>query len=109
MLAAVFTAALAAVCIAGIWLGAAVIAMHRAQSAADLAALVAAARVPGGTATACGQAGALADAMRTNLLGCRVTGLDVIVVVSVRVGGRIGREAQASARAGPAGAPTGVG
>lgn len=101
VLAALFVAVLAAVCVAGIWLGAAVIAVHRSQSAADLAALVAAARVPAGTAPACGQAASLAKAMGANLLSCRVTGLDATVVVAVRVGGRIGREARASARAGP--------
>jgi len=110
VLAAVFIAAMASVCVAGIWLGAAVIAVHRAQSAADLAALAAAARVPAGTGAACAQAEALAHAMGATLLGCTVTRLDATVVVSVPVGGRIGRQARASARAGPTGAvETGAG
>ena len=101
VLAAVFIAILALVSVAGIWLGSAVIARHRAQSAADLAALAAAARVPTGTAVACGQATALARAMAATVLGCTAEQLDVTVVVSVPVGGMFGRDAQASARAGP--------
>ena len=101
VLAAVFIAILALVSVAGIWLGSAVIARHRAQSAADLAALAAAARIPTGTAMACVQATALARAMAVTVLGCTAEQLDVTVVVSVPVGGMFGRDAQASARAGP--------
>ena len=104
VLAAIFVSALATVCVAGMWLGAAVIACHRAQAAADLAALVAAARVPAGTVTACGQAEALARAMGAHVRSCVIAQLDVTVVVSVPVGGRTGHEARASARAGPSGA-----
>lgn len=101
VLAATFITILALVSISGIWLGSAVIARHRAQSAADLAALAAAARVPTGTAAACGQAAALARAMAATVLGCTAEQLDVTVVVSVPVGGVFGRDARASARAGP--------
>lgn len=100
-MAAVAVVILALVSLAGIWLGSAVIARHRAQSAADLAALAAAARMPSGPVTACGQAVALARAMAATVLGCTAEQLDVTVVVAVPVGGLFGRDALASARAGP--------
>ena len=101
ILAAIFIAILALVSIAGIWLGSVVIAVHRAQAAADLAALAAAARAPRGAAAACRGADALARAMAATILGCTTELLDVTVVVSVPVGGMSGRDARASARAGP--------
>lgn len=101
VLAAVAVVIVALVSLAGIWLGSAVIARHRAQSAADLAALAAAARMPSGPATACGQAVALARAMAATVLGCTAERLDVTVVVAVPVGGVFGRDARAAARAGP--------
>lgn len=101
VLAAILIAALTTIVLAGIWLASAVIARHRAQAAADLAALVAAAQVPAGDLQACGRASALANAMGAGLRQCVLTRLDVTVVVSVAVGGRLGREATASARAGP--------
>jgi secretion/DNA translocation related TadE-like protein len=84
------------------YLGAAVVARHRAQAAADLAALAAAARVPAGPETACAQASALARAMRVSTAGCAVDDLDV--VVTIEVGLTVGRwgKARAAARAGPA-------
>jgi secretion/DNA translocation related TadE-like protein len=83
------------------YLGAAVVALHRAQAAADLAALAAAARVPAGPQTACAQANALARAMRVSTTGCTVDDLDV--VVTIEVGLAVGRwgKARAAARAGP--------
>jgi secretion/DNA translocation related TadE-like protein len=81
------------------YLGAAVIARHRAQAAADLAALAAAARVPAGAETACAQADALARAMRVKPAGCDLDDLDVVVTIEVGVG-RWGA-ARAAARAGP--------
>ena len=82
-------------------LGAAVVARHQAQAAADLAALAAAARVPAGAEAACAQAGAVARAMRADPAGCAVDDLDV--VVTVEVGLAVGRwgTARAAARAGP--------
>ncbi len=80
--------------------GAAVVARHRAQAAADLAALAAAARVPAGAAAACAQAGAVARAMRAGVAGCALDGLDVVVTLEAGVG-RWGN-ARAAARAGPA-------
>lgn len=85
----------------GVLLGAAVIARHRAQAIADLAALAGASRIPAGPDTACTQAKALAGRMRVSEIACTVDGLDVIVAVVVPVSGwRIG-PARASARAGP--------
>jgi secretion/DNA translocation related TadE-like protein len=83
-------------------LGAAVVARHRAQAAADLAALAAAARLPAGPETACGQANALARTMRVSTAGCVVDDLDV--VITIEVGLAVGRwgKARAAARAGPA-------
>lgn len=98
-------AVLASIAVAGIWLSAVVIARHRAQAAADLAALNAAARMPAGPAEACRQADALSRAMGASVRSCVIEQLDVIVVVSVPVGGRITRDAKASARAGPADTP----
>lgn len=84
------------------YLGAAVVARHRAQAAADLAALAAAARVPAGAEAACAQATTLARAMRVGIAGCAVDDLDVVITVEVAMpGGRWGN-AQAGARAGPA-------
>jgi secretion/DNA translocation related TadE-like protein len=103
--ATVVAAAMVAVLLSvtGGWacLGAAVVARHRAQAAADLAALAAAARVPAGAETACAQAGAVARAMRADPAGCAVDDLDV--VVTVEVGLAVGRwgTARAAARAGP--------
>jgi len=84
------------------YLGAAVVARHRAQAAADLAALAAAARLPAGPEAVCAQAGAVARAMRADPAGCAVDDLDV--VITIEVGLAVGRwgKARAAARAGPA-------
>ena len=95
-------AALAAVTLGGVWVGAAVIARHRAQAAADLAALAAARGLPAGPAGACRDADAVGAAMGVTLTTCRVDGLDVLVSVRVENPGPLGRAALASARAGPA-------
>lgn len=97
---------------AGAYLGAVVVARHRAQAAADLAALAAAGRMPSGAAAACAWATATARAMRVDDISCQTDGpddpdgLDVIVSVSVtvRVGVFPATVARAAARAGPAGA-----
>lgn len=83
--------------------GSAVAARHRAQSAADLAALAGAGRLASGPEAACEWAGAVASAMRVRIAGCRVDGLDVIVDAAARVElGRLGiGTATARARAGP--------
>ena len=84
------------------YLGAAVVARHRAQAAADLAALAAAARVPAGTESACAQADAVARAMRAGATGCVVDDLDVVITVEVSTAGSRWGAARAAARAGPA-------
>lgn len=85
----------------GFVLGAAVIARHRAQAAADLAALAGAARIPAGPETACAEAQSVARWMRVDESDCAVDGLDVVVTVAVPLPGwRVG-PARAAARAGP--------
>jgi secretion/DNA translocation related TadE-like protein len=83
------------------YLGSAVVARHRAQAAADLGALAAAARLPAGLETACAQATAVGREMRVDGIHCAVEDLDAVVTVEVRVAvGGWGR-ARAAARAGP--------
>lgn len=77
MLAAFLVAALAGIAVGGMWLGSAVLARHRAQSAADLAALAAAQRVPAGRSAACLSAEALAAAMGAAVMRCEVDDADV--------------------------------
>ena len=80
--------------------GGLVTAQRRAQSAADLTALAAAAAVDG---DACAEAVRTAAANGAGLDGCSVSGAEVRVVVSVvgpRLAGRGGR-VTAEARAGP--------
>lgn len=96
-------AALLSITGGGVYLGAAVVARHRAQAAADLAALAAAARLAAGPEMACAQAKAVAREMLGSITGCAVDDLDVVVTVDARlpVGGW--GSARAAARAGPAG------
>lgn len=103
VLAALMVAMLITVTMGGVLIGSAVVARHRAQSAADLAALAAAARITGGPVSACRQAEAVAGAMHATVRRCDIDQLDVIVTVAVAMNGRIGSEASAAARAGPAG------
>lgn len=81
-------------------LGSVVIARHRAQSAADLAALSAAAGIASGRQIACARAISVADAMRAMVTDCAVEGLDTIITVAVDAGVP-GWRASARARAGP--------
>lgn len=83
-------------------LGSVVIARHRAQSAADLAALSAAAALPSGHRIACGRAISVATAMRATVTDCAVDGLDTVVTVAIDAGVP-GWRASARARAGPGG------
>jgi secretion/DNA translocation related TadE-like protein len=96
-------AVLLAITIGGVYVGSAVVARHRAQAAADLAALAAAAGLAEGAEAACAQASVVAQAMRAAVLDCGVEGLDVVVTVGAAVPlGRFGvRPARAHARAGP--------
>lgn len=84
---------------AGAYLGSAVVARHRAQAAADLAALAAAAWLPSGAAAACTRATAVAHEMRVDDAQCAVDDLDVVVTIEVAVA--FGAAARAAARAGP--------
>jgi secretion/DNA translocation related TadE-like protein len=83
--------------------GAAVVGRHRAETAADLAALAAAVHVPDGDSAACALAASVAARNGAELRSCRVLSEDVEVQVSRRVGlGGLGtRGALARARAGP--------
>ncbi|MBY0442835.1 MAG: helicase, partial [Mycobacteriaceae bacterium] len=83
-----------------VYLGSAVVARHRAQAAADLAALTAGARLPAGTAAACADATAVAHVMRVDTIHCQAEHLDVIVRVDVATA--FAGTAHAAARAGPA-------
>ena len=104
-MASVMVAALLAVTVGGAYVGAAVIARHRAQAAADLAALAGAASLPGGAHIACEQASSLARAMGTVAVACTVDWLDVVVTVeaSRSLGPAEMAPARAVARAGPVG------
>lgn len=107
MLAAVFIAVLFAVTLAGVTVGSVVVTRHRAQAAADLAALAAAARLPAGPEAACRAADAVAQSMHADRVGCQVDDLDVVVTVDVAVQLARGAipPARAAARAGPADGP----
>ncbi|TMS55854.1 helicase [Mycobacterium sp. DBP42] len=101
--AAAMVAMLIAFATGAAYLGAAVTARHRAQAAADLAALGAAGAVVSGPDAACRQATEIAARMRSVVASCRIEGLDVVLEVTVPVHlGRWGAgPARASARAGP--------
>jgi len=83
--------------------GTAAVGRHRAETAADLAALAAALRVPDGEAAACESAAIVASYNGGALRGCRIAGQDVEVEVSrrLRIAGLGVRTALARARAGP--------
>ena len=97
-------AVLMALTVGGAAVGSAVVARHRAQATADLAALAAAAQLAAGPQAACASAASLASAMKATIAACTVADLDVVVTAEVTV--RLGRwgvhVASASARAGPA-------
>ncbi len=84
-------------------LGAATAARQRAEGAADLAALAAAAHVTGGPELACAQAGRVTGGMRTRLLTCTPTGREVRVEVAGELPGPLAglQPPRARARAGP--------
>lgn len=83
--------------------GAGVVARHRAQAAADLAALAAAGALVHGAAQACTEGGEIARRMRMTIRGCEVAEWDVVVTVEGKVPmGLLGdRTVRAMARAGP--------
>ena len=95
MTAAFAAAVLMTLGVAGVQIGGAVVARHRAQAAADLAALAAAAALPAGIEAACARAEQVAAAMSSApLLDCQIDDLDVVVAVTLG-------PAHAVARAGP--------
>jgi secretion/DNA translocation related TadE-like protein len=102
VVAAVMVAVLLSITGGGVYLGSAVVARHRAQAAADLAALAAATRLAAGPETACAQAKAVAREMRVITAGCAVDDLDVVVTTEVRLALGGWGSARAAARAGPA-------
>lgn len=82
-----------------LWFGAAVVARHRAEGAADLAALAAATVAADGERAACAQARWVVERMAAALRSCRLSGWDAVVEVEVAFapfGSAAGR-----ARAGP--------
>lgn len=101
MLAAAMVGVLLSVTGGCVYLGSAVVARHRAQAAADLAALAAAAGLAAGAETACTQARSVASEMRVVAVDCAVRDLDVVVAVEVRLAGGRWGSAHAAARAGP--------
>ena len=108
LVAVAMMAVLLALTACGGYVGSAVIARHRAQAAADLAALAAAVHLAEGVDAACTQAFALARAMRAVVTQCVVVDLDVLVRVDAPVAfGRLAvGPARASARAGPVDPPS---
>jgi secretion/DNA translocation related TadE-like protein len=83
--------------------GSAVLGRHRAETAADLAALAGAARVLDGTSAACSAAAHVAVSNGGVLRSCRIGGEDIEVEVGrpVDLVGMGTRTALARARAGP--------
>jgi secretion/DNA translocation related TadE-like protein len=102
-------AALLAVTILVVWLGAAAATRHRAASAADLAALAAAGVAIQGERVACGKARWVTDRMAVELRRCRLKGADALVEVIARPSAVLAGfgPAEARARAGPAFEPGG--
>jgi secretion/DNA translocation related TadE-like protein len=82
----------------GFYIGSAVVARHRTQSTADMAALAAAMGLPEGAVLACGHASEIARTMKVDLAACDVDELDVVVTVQAG-------PARAAARAGPVSGP----
>ncbi len=85
-------------------LGVAVITRHRAEAAADLAALAVAARAVLGTDAACADGRRVTDRMAVRMVACRLHGWEATVEVEAATGGVLAAfgGAQAAARAGPA-------
>jgi secretion/DNA translocation related TadE-like protein len=103
---------LLAMTVGALWVVSAVVAAHRAQSAADLAALAVAAALVRGepTATACGDGAALAARNGGSLASCRA-GPDFSVELVVQVRATVSHVGTATARsrAGPGEAATSAG
>jgi secretion/DNA translocation related TadE-like protein len=102
--AAGVVAALTVLAVWLLWFTSAVVTRHRAESAADLAALAAASKAVAGERRACDDARWVAEQMGVELRSCRLSGWDALVEVAATLPGALGhfRPALASARAGPA-------
>ncbi|MEV0697472.1 Rv3654c family TadE-like protein [Saccharopolyspora sp. NPDC050389] len=105
VLSAVLSMALVVLLCFILQLGAVTVARHRAEGAADLAALAAAAYAPHGQQIACDRANRVARGMRAELAECRMDGWDALVTVRADLPAFVpgGRKASARARAGPEG------
>jgi len=104
VLAAVLILGLLVVLGFGLALGSAVLTRHRAEGAADLAALAAAAHAPGGERSACIRARQVVAAAHADVLNCALTGLDARVEVTAptpALPGMVTSQVSARARAGP--------
>ena len=86
-----------------LWFATAVVTRHRAESAADLAALAAAGVAVAGEERACAQARWVTEQMGVELRSCRLSGWDALVEVTATPPGGLGvfGPAAARARAGP--------
>ena len=87
VLACFTLAALVVVTAALVHVGGVVVSRHRAQSAADLAALASAYALDGGGESACAAASSIADRMRVELADCSVDGWQVVVATTVSAAG----------------------
>jgi secretion/DNA translocation related TadE-like protein len=92
-----------AVMAVALWFGAAVVTRHRAQGAADLAALAAAATAAAGERRACAEAQWVAEKMGVSVRSCRLSGWDALVEVVAVPPGVLSHfgSTEARARAGP--------
>lgn len=101
--AAIVSMGLLVVLWGGVQLGAATLTRHRAEGAADLAALAVAAYAPQGAESACGRAERVVDRMRAVLVSCRLDGWDARVRVRMGLPGLLSGfdPVGARARAGP--------
>lgn len=102
--AAAGVAVLMAALLVGLHVAAAISARHRAESAADLAALAAAALAVQGTATSCGRADVIAAATGARVTFCALVGWKAAVEVEVDLALSLPGASVATARAlaGPA-------
>ncbi|HEY0572658.1 MAG TPA: Rv3654c family TadE-like protein [Pseudonocardia sp.] len=88
----------------GVNLGAAIGSRHRAEAAADLAALAAASHAGDGETPACAHGARVAEGMSARLVSCRLSGWEARVELEVRPPLSLGGWgiARGRARAGPA-------
>lgn len=93
-----------ALAVLGMYLGAAAVTRHRAETAADLAALAAAGSAPLGADGACQRAQVIAEQNGARLYSCSLEGWDALVEVVAHPPEPLANlgEVTAHARAGPA-------